>query len=112
MNEAKRTKIITFRVTEDEYKKIEDAAIARGTDPNDWCRQAIVGLSCKLINIPETMIYSEIACLRFLFEFGFRLLFAEGSDELAEWDELREGAEKNAKDLVATLLAKRKLGSR
>lgn len=50
--------------------------------------------------------------LRFLFEFGIPLLFAEDSDELAQWRELREEAEENANELVATLLAKRKLGSR
>lgn len=111
MNEAKKTKIITFRVTEDEYKKIEDAAIAQGTDPNDWCRQTAVGHS-SLLTIPETMIYKEIAALRWLLEGGFLLEFSGDSAVVARWRKMIAEAEQGADEFVDKLLAKRKLGSR
>ena len=112
MNEAKRTKIITFRVTEDEYKKIEDAALAQDTDPNDWCRYTTVQLSGLLLTIPERMIYSEIAALRWLLEYGFLLLFSDDPDVVASWREKVAQAEEGAGEVVNRLLERRKLRSR
>jgi len=112
MSEAKRTKIITFRVTEGEYAKIEDAAIAQGKDPNDWCRHTTVQCSSLLLTISERMIYKEIAMLHWLFAHGFQLLFDEDSAELSAWVELVKEAELGANEIVTSLLAKRKLGSR
>ena len=44
MSETKRTKNIAFRVTDEDYARIEKAATAAGDDPNNWCRKAAVGL--------------------------------------------------------------------
>jgi hypothetical protein len=38
MSEAKRTRSVSFRLTDEEYGEIEKAAAA-GDDPNNWCRQ-------------------------------------------------------------------------
>src|SRR6185369_14597030 len=39
MNEAKRIRSVSFRLTDEEYREIEKAAVAAGDDPNNWCRQ-------------------------------------------------------------------------
>ena len=36
--ERKKTKIISFRVTHEEYAQIEGVALATGEGPNGWCR--------------------------------------------------------------------------
>jgi len=68
MKELKRTKFVGFRVTADEYTKIENAAFASGHDPNDWCRAAVIGCSHYRLTVNERLIYTEIAafaiCLR------------------------------------------------
>jgi uncharacterized protein (DUF1778 family) len=45
MTETKRTKNIAFRLTEDEYERIEKAATASGDDPNTWCRKMALAQS-------------------------------------------------------------------
>jgi len=40
MSETKRTKNIAFRVTDEDYERIEKAATAAGDDANSWCRKA------------------------------------------------------------------------
>jgi hypothetical protein len=37
VRETKKTKLIAFRVTDDEYAQIERIALAVGEDPNNWC---------------------------------------------------------------------------
>src|ERR1044071_3232932 len=39
MNEAKRIRSVSFRLTDEEYGEIEKAAVAAGDEPNNWCRQ-------------------------------------------------------------------------
>ena len=44
---TKKTKTIAFRLTDDEYKQIEEAAVATGEDPNEWCRSLSLAQSSK-----------------------------------------------------------------
>ena len=39
MNDAKRIRSVSFRLTDEEYGEIEKAAVAAGDEPNNWCRQ-------------------------------------------------------------------------
>ena len=110
MNEAKKIKIITFRVTEDEYAKIEDAAIAQGTDPNDWCRAAALSSSHFKLTVNERVFYTEIGLLRFLIMNGFNLLIDDDSDAARVWSECMDMANKQADELFTELMAQRKRG--
>ena len=38
--ETKKSRNITFRLTDEEYGQVEKAATAAGDDPNNWCRKA------------------------------------------------------------------------
>src|ERR1044071_8334104 len=65
MNDAKRNKIITFRVTDEEYTQIKDAALTQNRDPNDWCRHAALSSSHFKLTVNEDVFYTELALLRF-----------------------------------------------
>jgi hypothetical protein len=38
MSEAKRIKYVSFWLTNEEYTRIEKAAVASGEESNNWCR--------------------------------------------------------------------------
>lgn len=108
MQETKKIKIITFRVTADEYAQIENAASASGNEPNIWCRD--VALTCsspdEIITIDDRLIYTEIACLRFLLAYGFKLLFSDAT-EASVWTKAREYADTRADEIFTQLLSRR-----
>jgi hypothetical protein len=58
-------KAISFRVTDDEWKAINDTAQLYGMQPNPWCQQLVLSHFRKM---PEdlALIYEEIARLRYL----------------------------------------------
>jgi hypothetical protein len=74
---AKKTKLIAFRVTDDEYAEIERIALAVGDDPNNWRRTVIVSAALEGSGLTKTerLIYEEIARVRYLVGNGFRILF-------------------------------------
>jgi hypothetical protein len=108
MNDAKRNKIITFRVTDEEYTKIQDAAFAQGTDPNDWCRNAAIGSSGYKLTVNEHVFYVELGLLRYLLTNGFNLLIGDDSDAAAVWSECKDRADQRADDLFTELMSRRK----
>ena len=62
-----RVRIITFRVTEDEYAGIANVALAADDEPNSWCRSvALNSINKAQAPIDKQAIYTEIACLRHL----------------------------------------------
>ena len=84
-----RDRIVTFRVTEDEYAGIANAALAADDEPNSWCRSVALSSTNKAqTTIDNRAIYTEIACLRHLFHHGFNILFSNDSNALkaSAWD--------------------------
>ncbi len=110
MNDSKRNKIITFRVTDEEYTKIKDAALTRGKDPNDWCRAAALSSSHFKLTVNERVFYTEIGLLRFLITNGFNLLIDDDSDAATVWSECMDMADKQADELFTELMSQRKRG--
>jgi hypothetical protein len=108
MQEVKKTKIITFRVTADEYTQIEGAASASGNEPNIWCRDVALTYSSpdEMITIDNRLIYTEIGCLRFLLAYGFKLLFRDAA-EASAWAKAREYADTRADEIFTQLLSRR-----
>ena len=76
IRETKKTKLIAFRVTDDEYAQIERIALAVGEDPNNWCRVLTVSAAREGAGLTKTerLIYEEIARVRYLVGHGFRML--------------------------------------
>lgn len=110
MTEAKKTKNITFRLTDEEYQRIEKAALAAGDEPNNWSRNAALNQSSGgyAFTKNERLIYKEIAVLRFLLGHGFKLLFSHDTTEAAAWSKLTMQADQRSDEIVNELLSRRK----
>jgi hypothetical protein len=82
MNESKQTKSrnITFRLTNEHYEQVENAALAAGEEPNSWCRKvALIQLTEGFgLTKNDRLLYEEIARVRYLVGNGFRILLVTG----------------------------------
>lgn len=110
MSETKRTKNIAFRVTDDDYARIEEAATAAGDDANNWCRKAALSQLSEghTFTKNERLIYQEVALLRFLVGHGFKLLFSRNETTAAKWKKLTTQADQRSGEIVAELLSRRR----
>ena len=110
MSEAKRTKSVSFRLTDEEYREIEKAAVAAGDEPNNWCRQLAVTAAREgpLFGKTGRLVYTELAILRFLIGHGFKLLFSRNAAEASAWSKLTMQADQKSDEIVQELLSRRK----
>lgn len=110
MRETKRTKNIAFRVTDEDYARIEETATAAGDDANNWCRKAALNQLSEghTFTKNERLIYQEIALLRFLLGHGFKLLFSRNEATAATWKKLTGQADQRSGEIVDELLSRRK----
>ena len=110
MSEAKRTKSVSFRLTDEEYGEIEKAAVAAGHEPNNWCRQLAITAAREgpLFGKTGRLIYTELAVLRFLIGNGLRILFSRNEGEAAAWTRYTAQADQKADEIAAELLSRRK----
>ena len=110
MSEAKRTRSVSFRLTDEEYREIEKAAVAAGDEPNNWCRQLTVTAAREgpLFGKTGRLIYTELAVLRFLIGNGLRILFSRNEGEAAAWTRYTAQADQKADEIAAELLSRRK----
>src|SRR5436190_20539666 len=111
MSENRKTgksKLIAFRVTDDEFAEIERSALAHGDDPNNWCRNVIVTESREGFGLTKTerLLYEEIARTRYLLGHGFRLLF-ESKGTPDGWKKLRNDVDKHSGIITDDLLSRR-----
>jgi uncharacterized protein (DUF1778 family) len=110
MSEAKRTRSVSFRLTDEEYREIEKAAIAASDELNNWCRQLAVTAAREgpLFGKTGRLIYTELAVLRFLIGNGLRILFSRNEGEAAAWTKYTAQADQKADEIAAELLSRRK----
>ena len=110
MSEAKRTRSVSFRLTDEEYGAIEKAAAAAGDEPNNWCRQLAITAAREgpLFGKTGRLIYTELAILRFLIGHGFKLLFSRNAAEASTWTKLTTQADQKSDQIVQELLSRRK----
>ena len=110
MSEAKRSKVVAFRLTDEENGEIERAAVAAGDEPNNWCRKLALTAAREgpLFGKTGRLIYTELAILRFLIGNGLRILFSRNEGEAAAWTRYTAQADQKADEIVAELLSRRK----
>src|SRR5262245_32650820 len=111
MSENRKSKLIAFRVTDDQYAQIERSALARGDDPNNWCRNVIVTESREGFGLTKNdrLIYEEIARVRYLVGNGFRILFGYPEEATAtNWKLITAQADQRAGPIADGLLSRRK----
>jgi hypothetical protein len=108
--ETKKTRNITFRLTDEEYEQVEKAGLAAGDDPNNWCRKAAIGQSSDghTFTKNERLIYQEIALLRFLLGHGFKLLFSRNEATAETWKKLTGQADQKSAEIMDEVLSRRR----
>ena len=107
--ETKKTRNITFRLTEEEYAQVEKAGLSSGDDPNNWCRKAAIGQSSEghTFTKNERLLYGEVARIRFLVGHGFKLLLGGEEPTAAAWKKITTQAEEKGDRIAAELLSRR-----
>src|SRR6266481_2224579 len=108
--ETKRSRNITFRLTNEQYEQVENAALANGEDPNSWCRKiALIQLTEGFgLTKNDRLIYEEIARVRYLVGHGFRMLIG-GQDATAEmWKKMTADADYHREVIADDLLSRRR----
>ena len=106
MQRPKLTRVITFRVTEEEWFGIQRAAEQSGLTPNEWCRTMALerlDLRCGLSK-SQVVLFGQIARTRFLVENAFELL-AEDNLQSNVWKSYRSYARGNLLTIVEQALA-------
>lgn len=106
MKRQKMTRVISFRVTEEDWLKIRRAASDCREAVNEWCRI----LALETIKMPvgltpsNRILFAQIARAGFLVENGFTLL-AEDTLESEHWKRYRIYARTNLDAIAEQALA-------
>lgn len=105
----KKTKTVAFRVTEEEFERIEKTARASGCEPNEWCRKLVLpaaGLE-NTFSANEEIIIEEIAKVRYMIGLGFGFL---SSNELESnvWEEVKSQVDSFPEIILEQILSNRK----
>lgn len=106
---ARKTRTVAFRLTDEEYKQIEEAAAAAGEGPSDWCRNLSLYQSSSGggLSRNERLLYDEVARLRYLVGHGFRML-AAGELSPEAWEKTTKAVDQMGAEIAHALLARRK----
>jgi len=96
MQRQKMTRVISFRVTEQDWLKIQRAAGDCGDKVPDWCRTIVLETLKMPVGLTpsQRILFSQMARTRFLVESGFTLL-AEDTLESEHWKRYRDYARAN-----------------
>src|SRR5689334_1675770 len=103
---AKKTKYISFRVTEEQLIEIETAATNAGAKSRDWCRRIVLerlGQQPSL-TVGERLLFEQFVRAQYLVTQGFQLL-ADDNLTAAEWKRFRAIATEQSSELAQTALA-------
>ena len=100
-----RAHTIGFRMTEDEYKRAEEWAAIEGMSVHDWCRTVVEERlkEARGMSLHTRIMYEEIARLRFITGYCFRLLASGELDEEA-FEKVRATAEEKGAVIADNLL--------
>src|SRR5436309_15876058 len=81
----KKSKLLAFSMTDEEYAQIERMALVVGEDQNNWCRNIIVAQASEgsVLTKTQRLLYEEIARVRYLVGNGFRLLLSSNEASAA-----------------------------
>jgi len=105
MAHIKKSKYITFHVTEAQLKEIDRAATDAGINAREWCRDVVFE---KLGQVPaitrsERLLFEHLLRAQYLLTQGFQLL-ADEKLTGEEWKRLRTTAKQRASELADAAL--------
>ena len=94
--QPKMSRVISFRVTEEDWLEIERASADCGEKPHDWCRKiALETLQMPVGLTPnQWILFSQIARVGWLVENAFQLL-ADDTLKSEAWRRYRAYAREN-----------------
>jgi hypothetical protein len=104
MNDEPKERVVTFRVTEEQYSKIDGCGFNAGRSANEWCRDLAVSESSDDFGMTgnERILIEEMAVLRKML--GVLLKRVLSPEEL---EELRENVDEHYAEYGRQVLAKR-----
>jgi hypothetical protein len=107
--ETRKSRSVTFRLTNEQYGQMENAALAAGEDVNSWCRNvALLQLTEGFgLTKNDRLLYEEIARVRYLVGCGFRILLASQETTAANWRIITAQADQRAGQIADGLLSRR-----
>jgi hypothetical protein len=99
-------KVISFRVTDEDWFRIERAAADTGYKPNDLCRILALEKANEPVALTrgQRILFSQISRTLFLLETGLALL-AEDTLESEHWKRVRTYARTNLDEITGRALA-------
>jgi hypothetical protein len=108
-NETKKSRNITFRLTQQQYDEIERAALAAGDEPNSWSRRVVLTQLTEGFGLSKNdrLMYEEIARVRYLVGNGFRLLIGSEGPNGTTWRKVTAQADQRIEMIADDLLSRR-----
>jgi hypothetical protein len=106
MSRSKKPRVVSFRVSEEEWLAIEKAASKIGDTPHEWGRMASLE---KLrmqdgLNSNERILFAQVARTQYLVGIGFQML-ADDKLTTEEWKKLRTFAKEEIDVITNRALA-------
>lgn len=104
MGDGPKDRVVTFRMTDDQYSSVDDCGGRAGVSANEWCRDLAVSESSKDFGMTanERILIEEMAVLRKML--GVLLKRVLSPEEL---EELRENVDEHYEEYGRQVLAKR-----
>lgn len=104
-----KSRSISFRLTNEQYERVENAALAAGDDTNSWCRKIVLNQLSEdfALTKNDRLIYEEIARVRYLVGHGFRLLIGAQDATPEVWKKLTADADYHREVIADDLLSRR-----
>lgn len=108
--ETRKSRNITFRVSNEQYEQLENVALAAGDDINSWCRRIALMQTTEGFGLTKNdrLLYEEIARARYLVGHGFRLLFASKETAADAWKKITTDIDQHSEIIADDLLSRRK----
>jgi Mobilization protein NikA len=104
VNGEPKEKVVTFRLTEEEYLRVDECAERDDHSINDWCRRLVLAESSREGGMTKNqrILLEEIGVIRHLFG-----RFLRRSLPLEEYEKLRGEVEQHYVEIGETLLQRR-----
>ena len=108
--ETKKSRSVTFRLTNEQYEQMENAALAAGEDLNSWCRKvALIQMSEGFgLTKNDRLLYEEMARMRYMVGHGFRLLLDSKEASAAAWKKITSDTDQSSGVIADNLLSRRR----
>jgi len=105
MDHTKKSKYISFRVTEEQLIEIEMAAVDAGVKPREWCRAVVLEKlgSQTTLTQNERLLFQNLVRVQYLVTHGFQLL-ADKSLTGEGWKNLRANARHRVSEITSSAL--------